>query len=506
MYNVFIVDDEPFIIEGMKALVQWEDYGLHVVGDASNGREALGKIECIQVDILLTDIMMPVMDGLQLISKIKERNPNIKCIILSGYQEFNYVKKGMELGIENYLLKPVNEQELHFTLLNCVEKLGKSTNHEEAYTILRDNTIWRGLNQEIDEKEWRDRIKLYNLEFECTNLAIVLIQFSNNLDNSFLAKVRFEVERKFQSVCIINPDGELILLAWAKNEDDIKEKADQLHRLLAITVPCMYFSSVGSLVHSIKDIHTSYDRAKELAGYRLVLKESHIITDDYTKQYSDTTISTTYEINDLKRYIVSLEREMAFRWIEGAFEQIAQSSKKVSPISIRGFAIDIITSVQKEVNDRAANQKVAIVKSILESHSLNQLGSILTEYIRTVFEKIEAKAGHHSPVIQSVIRHIHECYNEELSLKTLSYKFHINSIYLGQLFQKETGLVFSEYINHIRLEKAKQLLRDTHEKAGQIGKMVGYSDSAYFYKQFKKVVGITPSAWRTMNERPKNPV
>jgi two-component system response regulator YesN len=506
MYNVFIVDDEPFIIEGMKALVQWEDYGLHVVGDASNGNEALEKIENAQVDILLTDIMMPVMDGLQLISKVKEFNPDIKCIILSGYQEFNYVKKGMELGIENYLLKPVNEQELHFTLLNCIEKLEKSTTNEEAYTILRDNTIWRGLNQEIDEKEWRDRINLYNLEFVCTNLAVVLIQFSEKLDDSLLVKVRYEVERKFQSVCIINPDGELILLAWARNKDEIKEKLNELHRLLAITVTCMYFSSVGTLVQSIKDIHISYGRAKEQASYRLVIKESQIITDDFTKQYSDTTISTTYEIDDLKRYIVSLEKEMAFRWIVGAFEQIAQSSKRVSPTSIRGFAIDIITSVQKEVNDRATNQKVTIVKSILESHSMGQLVSILSEFISTVFEKIEAKAGHQSPVIQSVIRHIHESYNEELSLKTLSHKFHINSIYLGQLFQKETGFVFSEYINQIRLEKAKQLLRDTHVKAGQIGKMVGYSDSAYFYKQFKKVVGITPSAWRTMNKRTKNPV
>ena len=505
MYNVFIVDDEPFIIEGMKALVPWEEYGLYVVGVASNGREALAEIENVPVDILLTDIMMPVMDGLELISKVKERNPDIKCIVLSGYQEFNYVKKGMELGIENYLLKPVDEQELHFTLLNCIEKLEKSSNNEEAYTILRDNIIWRGLNQEIDEKQWRERIELYNLEFGGINQAVVLIQFAEKLADSYLAKIRHKIEKAFQSVCIINPAEELILLAWAKNEENIRQKLNQLHGLLAETVPCTYYCSAGSLVDSIKDIHRSYERAKELAGYRLVLKESHIITDDLTKQYSGTTISTTFEMDELKRYIVSQEKEKAFRWIAGAFDQIAHSPKKVSPTSIRGFALDIITSVKKEVSDSASNQTVAIVKSILESHSIGQLVSILTDYIKKIFEKIEANAEQQSPVIQSVIRYIHENYHEELSLKTLSHKFHMNSIYLGQLFQKETGFVFSEYINHIRLEKAKRLLRDTHEKAGQIGKMVGYSDPAYFYKQFKKVVGITPSAWRTLHNNTKNP-
>ncbi|MFT4414798.1 response regulator [Fredinandcohnia humi] len=506
MYNVFLVDDEPFIIEGMKALVPWEDYGLHVVGDASNGSEALAMIENMHVDILLTDIMMPVMDGLQLISSVKERNSDVKCIVLSGYQEFNYVKKGMGLGIENYLLKPVNEQELHFTLLNCIEKLEKSTNHEEAYTVLRDNTIWRGLNQEIDEKEWRERIDLYQLEFGCKNLVVVLVQFSEKIEDSALTWVRKEIERKFKSVCIINPDGELILLAWAENEAEIVGKMNMLHGFLASSVPCLHYSSVGCLVPSIKEIHRSYDRAKELSSYRLVLSESSVITEDVTRQYAGSTIATSYEIDDLKRHIVSQEKESAFRWIEGVFDQIAQSRKKVSPTSIRGFAIDIITSVQKEVNDSATTQTVAIVKSILESHSLRQIVKILIDYLGTVFEKIEAKSEHQSPVIKSVMRHIQENYHEELSLKTLSHKFHMNSIYLGQLFQKETGFVFSEYINHIRLEKAKQLLRDTHEKAGQIGKMVGYSDSAYFYKQFKKAVGITPSAWRTMNNRTKNPV
>ncbi|QNU06842.1 response regulator transcription factor [Peribacillus butanolivorans] len=498
MYNVFLVDDEPFIIEGMRALVPWEDYGLKVVGEASNGSEAIKKLETCHVDILLTDIMMPIMDGLELISTLKERHPNTKYIVLSGYEEFEYVKKGMKLGIENYLLKPVNEQELISTLENSIEKLEKSTNNEEAYTILRDNTIWRCLNQDIDAKEWRERVELYSLEFDGQNLAVVLMQISDgeHENSSFF---RNRVEELFQSVCIINPDGELILLVSFNCEDGLKEKLDELNMLFAGYVSGKYHINVGSFVCSTSELYKSYQRAKELSSYRLVLKESGLITDELTKQYTQASLSTSNELDDLKRYIVGSEQEKAFLWIKGAFDEINKSTKKVAPTIIRGFAIEIVTSIQKDVSSHANDQTVGIVKRILEAYSIGILVDILIDFIEGIFRTLEQKPEHRSPIIQSVVQYIQEHFYEELSLKTLSYKFHINSIYLGQLFQKETGLVFSEYINHLRLEKAKQLLRGTHLKAGIIGKQVGYSDSAYFYKQFKKAVGITPSAWRTMN-------
>ncbi|MGE6719729.1 response regulator [Peribacillus frigoritolerans] len=498
MYNVFLVDDEPFIIEGMRALVPWEDYGLKVVGEASNGSEAIKKLETCHVDILLTDIMMPIMDGLELISTLKDRHPNTKYIVLSGYEEFEYVKKGMKLGIENYLLKPVNEQELISTLENSIEKLEKSTNNEEAYTILRDNTIWRCLNQDIDAKEWRERVELYSLEFVGQNLAVVLMQITDgeHENSSFFRK---RVEELFQSVCIINPDGELILLVSFNCEDGLKKKLDELNMLFAGYISGKYHINVGSFVCSTSELYKSYQRAKELSSYRLVLKESGLITDELTKQYTQACLSTSNELDDLKRYIVGSEQEKAFLWIKGAFDEINKSTKKVAPTIIRGFAIEIVTSIQKDVSSHANDQTVGIVKRILEAYSIGILVDILIDFIEGIFRTLEQKSEHRSPIIQSVVQYIQEHFYEELSLKTLSYKFHINSIYLGQLFQKETGLVFSEYINHLRLEKAKQLLRGTHLKAGIIGKQVGYSDSAYFYKQFKKAVGITPSAWRTMN-------
>lgn len=501
MYNVFLVDDEPFIIEGMKALVPWEEYGLTVIGEASNGKEALEKIGQCHVDLLLTDIMMPVMDGLELIRTLKERNPDAerKYIVLSGYQEFEYVKKGMELGIENYLLKPVNEQELLSTLINSIIKFEKSTRNKEAYTVLRDNTIWRYVNQDIDIKEWRERLELYHLNFDGQSLAVVLVQLSEETEHQNISIVRERIEVLFQSVCIINPDEELILLVSTNDEEDFKKKLKEMNLLIQEYVSSKYHISVGSFVCSTKELYKSYQHAKELSSFRLVMKESGLITDYLTEQYGQINLSTSYDMDDLKRCIVSSDQEKAVGWINHAFEQIEKSTKMVAPTIIRGFAIEIVTSIQKEVEFHTNPQTVNIVKRILEVHSIELLRKILIEFVNEIYRKLAQKTDQQSPIIQSILQYIQEYYHEEISLKMLSYKFHINSIYLGQLFQKETGLVFSEYVNHLRLEKAKQLLRETHLKAGIIGKQVGYSDSAYFYKQFKKVVGITPSSWRTMS-------
>ena len=115
-----------------------------------------------------------------------------------------------------------------------------------------------------------------------------------------------------------------------------------------------------------------------------------------------------------------------------------------------------------------------------------------------LFNEINNKSDERSPIVQDVLEYMHQNYDQELSLKTLSQRFYVNSIYLGQLFQKEIGVVFSEYINHYRLEKSKELLKNTHLRAGAIGKQVGYSDTTYFYKQFKRNVGVTPTEWRNM--------
>src|SRR5699024_5347830 len=154
LYKVLLVDDEPLITEGLQALVDWEDYGFEVVQRLENGQEALAYLERNEIDLLVTDIVMPKKTGLELIAEVQKINPTIKTIILSGYEEFDYIKKGIALGIENYLIKPVDEDELVQTIKGIGDTL--SDNREqllEAEDVLKENTIWRLLRNEIKTEE-----------------------------------------------------------------------------------------------------------------------------------------------------------------------------------------------------------------------------------------------------------------------------------------------------------------------------------------------------------------
>lgn len=161
MRNVLLVDDEPLIVEGMQSIIDWNANHMQIADTARNGVEALAKLDGLSVDLVITDIMMPQMTGLELIREIKVRSPLTKFIILSGYEEFNYVREGITLGVENYLLKPVNIDELEATIKHmqhdweCEEI--RQIQMDQSWRILRNNILQRWANETIDAKEFRER-------------------------------------------------------------------------------------------------------------------------------------------------------------------------------------------------------------------------------------------------------------------------------------------------------------------------------------------------------------
>ncbi|MGE6256616.1 response regulator transcription factor [Heyndrickxia sporothermodurans] len=501
MYRVFLVDDEPFIIEGLKALIPWEDLNLYVVGTAYNGKDALKHLEQSPCDLVITDIKMPEMNGLELIKSLKTKNTTSKFIVLSGFQEFGYVKEGLALGIENYLLKPINENELISTLKNTVEKLNKSSVEEEAYYVLRDNSVWRWLNQDIDSREWHERLELYQLRFEKGNMAVIIIQLEGNeaLASGDLFSLRSEIEKQLNSVCILNPEGELNVLLTYDLVDERNQKVDTIKEILTKEEKIIhYFIYIGSTVSTLTELYKSLSSAKKLTPFRLLYSESSVIADGNTCEYNVKAMETNEGIQQLVKLVISKQRSEAIGWVKIKFDEFRQQHTLVSPQGVQSFAIEAMMTIQNNVRQNHQVELADSVKEILSIKSLSELEQLLISYLETTLSHIEQQSEQGSPIIQSVLHYIQEHYHEEQSLKTLSQKFHVNSIYLGQLFQKETGFIFSDYINQIRINRAKELLINTHFKAGEIGKQVGYSDSTYFYKQFKKSIGVTPKEFRTM--------
>ncbi|MFY0760255.1 response regulator transcription factor [Metabacillus dongyingensis] len=504
MYNVFLVDDEPFIIEGMKSIINWEDIGLQIIGHAYDGEEALKTLQTKECNILLTDIMMPQMNGLELITALKVIKPHMKYIVLSGYQEFEYVKKGISLGIENYLLKPIDEEELAATLRNTIEKLQQLQHEDEDYYVLRDNAIWRWLNRDISHQELKNRLDIYDLHLHDSTLVFAIVQLELAAQHrGERSGIRKWIEECMGCLCVINPEEEMILIWLSKRPDEVERDLHHLQMNLDQKQEVQdYFIALGKENCSSDDIFLSFYRTRDLLKYRFVISEgTKLILEKDAEKFSETTeMIRTFNFQELLKQVLTGNHCEVEKWIHSAFDQFSERISLDTSQLAKSFSIELMSTIRSSLD--LPNDLMKLAKettSVLQADTITELRNVVIAFLINLIEQIKNRNDQMSPIIHSVLQYIQTSYHEELSLKTLSQKFHVNTIYLGQLFQKEVGSVFSDYINQLRIEKAKMMLKESHLKSGEIGKKVGYSDSTYFYKQFKKSMGVTPTEWRALH-------
>lgn len=505
MYKVFIVDDEPIIVEGLKYLIDWEGNGLEVTGEANDGEKALLQIRESPCDLLITDIMMPNMTGLQLIEEVKAIHPHTKCVVLTGYQEFNYVKKGIELGIENYLLKPVDEEELNATIRNAVEKLNQQEQSVEESQILRDNVIWRWLNEEIEEAELKQRLKMYHIPFSKQQLYLSYLKLDSTEEHTLKKRIALkkQLEDSMDALFVMEPGGEIIVLWMNKEIDIVEREIETIVNLLKKEDWIRHFWITKSESPSMLDpISVHFKQVKQLAEFKVVLTDdTHVITEELARKFRVPSHTASLNGQELVQIILKYDEESLKKWIQSFLQQGCSLEEKQHVIVLRGLAIDTISIIKNSISIQVNYLETArIMQEILQSANMFELERILYQYCLKVMKGLQERNNHISPIIKSLVNYIKRNLHEDLSLKSLSHQFHINTVYLGQLFQKEMNVVFSDYVNELRILKAKDLLQTTHLRAGEIGEQVGYSDSTYFYKQFKKKIGLTPTEYRALSQ------
>ncbi|MGL4521903.1 MAG: response regulator transcription factor [Bacilli bacterium] len=400
MYKLFIVDDEYMIREGMRYLIDWAYYNIEIVGEACDGEDAYQKLQEIDVDIVLTDISMPNLDGLGLISKLKKDQRNIKYIILSGYKEFSYIKEGLQLGIENYLLKPVSVKELEQTIEQSTTLLDEQYQAIEETFVFKEHILSRLIQEEISTRDVKERLSFLDVHLQPGDYEVwkYTIDFGENMER----------EKRSLMRCI----GKKYELAFF----------DHSHKLWLILG--------NETLANIDEIEV--DIAQKIGD---------------TIQNQDFTLEKGERVN--------------------SYEKIAQSAK----------------SIQSE-NMQDAHQSYYL------THLLQQ-------------QQRDSKI---SPIVVHCLNIIADQYHKDLSLKQLGIEMNINVAYLGQIFQKETGRTFSDYVNGIRVSHAMRRLSETLERVNDISISVGYGNVAYFHRIFKKYVHMSPAEFRqhSHEERLKN--
>jgi two-component system, response regulator YesN len=283
MYKVLIADDEPLILEGIESIINWEEMGLEIVGKVLDGSEAIKVAERTKVDIIITDIKMPVMDGLELIRTVRDKGLNSKFVILSGYNDFEYVKKAITLGIENYLLKPVNKDEMKSTLINTIEKIEnellQKIHQREDMNVLKQNLLYRWVTNAISIDELLDKSELVGISLNYQQFAVSIVKILHNKkssskyqNNSSLMvfavyNICSEIISQGNSgICFCDLSGNVVLVFMDGNLDKgqmnqvLENCMANINKYLELDI----FISTGEIQPDLDSVHLSYAQSREL--------------------------------------------------------------------------------------------------------------------------------------------------------------------------------------------------------------------------------------------------
>lgn len=524
MRKLFIVDDEPFILEGLSYVIDWEELGITLAGKASSGLEAFKALEETGADILITDIMMPDINGLELIRRLKPLHPDMKFIVLSGYNDFDYVREGMRLGIENYLLKPINMKELKETVTTTVEKMIRADRHaylnQNQLDILRDNVLNRWVSGKMDLEELRSRLQLLDIPLNNPFYTIGVIKMVTDINGKRSSDYKLWeqengdvyplcrklAERMENCICFCDLDGDVVIIFTGLDHlygqtaalSLLTRMRTEIKNALGIQV----LITLGSQESSYLGVSESYDHSKRMQEYFLTNAEDGIIRYDQMAA-TDAHMNGIAAVDTMEyeQLLLSKNKPALFDYIDGLLTKL-QSVESISPTQMHNCVIDIILHTKQVVRDNKLNHELAtngykeLFTTLFKAQTISQLAAHVKFIAGTAVDYLTTYDDEFNPIVKQVLHHIQTRYPEELSLKTLSQTLNIHPFYLGQLFQKETGENFSDYLNKYRIKKAQRLLKTTTLRTNDISKQIGYLDPGYFYKQFKKYTGVSPTDYR----------
>ncbi|HEY5562616.1 MAG TPA: response regulator transcription factor [Clostridiaceae bacterium] len=516
MYKVLIVDDEPFVRDGLKLIIDWEQYGFYICGEASDGDEGLKLMEDKSPDLVITDIKMPEMDGFEFIEQSKKNlGLNTHFIILSGYSDFEYAQRAIRYGVINYLLKPIEEDELIGVLQKISkeliakeleDKLGESNNNNVIKSLIYDNFELFPLKY---LEEFFKNIK--NLKKRYVQVEISILEWFEKLEEdelqSNLEKIREIIHKAINKEninCLYDEELGKYGIILSENilkhfNNDIEIFVNSLFNDIKNILNCSCLIIVGKEIMKLSDLKESYKSCIEGKHFNLFYQNS-IIFYDKVKQ-----IEFNYSLSDdisVEKLIDAIEKEDTKRIINDINEILNNiRNKQVPPEIIYTYFIifisKVITCIYKKYGDVDEFMKNYTNLNQLQGSSMDEMQETLVSFSFDISKYINSLKNNRQPTsMYEVEKYINNNYQYDITLKKLSDVFFINPVYLGQLLKKNLGMYFNDYLQHVRIEEAKKILRRSNLKTCEIANQVGYSDPNYFFNKFEKVTHITPTQYR----------
>lgn len=538
MYNLIIVDDEIEVRRGIIKKIEWEKFGFQVAGEAENGREALDIIERDIPDVVITDIRMPIMDGLELASIIRDKFPTVRIIILTGFDDFKYAQQAIKLDIVEYVLKPVTSKDMMEILKKLRNQLDEERAQREDLKALKEHYIQsmpvmkdRFLTSLITSKKKKDDIddkcKAYSIRLSGTNftVGVISLDFNSIKAGSFRSEERdlavYAIQNISEEIVGKHSLGHVftyndlvtVLFSFgAENQDFVLNRVFSALNEIRINVEkYLKFTvtiGIGSITGDITAVGDSYRSAVAALDYRFVIGTNRVIfIEDLEQKYVEKVEFDEVKEQLLKTSIKVGTEEDISNTVDMLFKDIGDMKASFKDYQI--YLLEILAAITK-----LAKSLQLDTGEILGSNS-----NFLTELYK--FETIEAvkqwikkictglmmsidikRKDNCKLLVEKAKDYVAANYSEEdLTINKMCSILHISVSYFTSIFKKETGETFLNYLVRTRLEAAMEMLVSTGMKTSEIAQKVGYPDPHYFSYFFKKNYGTSPKEYRNQFSR-----
>lgn len=508
MLKVMIVDDERIIRYGIVSMVRWEKLGLKLVGEAAEGREGYELFLKTRPDIVITDLKMPGLSGLEMVSKIKEVDDNTKFIILSGYEDFSYAKEAIHLGVSEYLLKsdlmPEDIEQILRNMIQEIKECGTRSSLEVGENEVDVSGLLEGWCQGscvIPEALPGEMKRELSGGFCC--LCIGTREKKDRNDRNNIGLHYEEIKRRMkQSI----PDYPIYLFRWGgqtgamvvcKAEEEAKLNSALKNYILEMEKQG-YIVTIGRSPHQtqLEKAYEMFQKAfisyeeRAFYGYGKIIKVTRKISDTFHNKYQ-------YPVDTVEKLAEYDRKEELAGTLEGIFNTLQQ---RKSCEELKFVSMDLLLILNKlaaKVKD--IDEIFLWKKDIYEQYSrLELVEDIKNWFIEKFTELLQCQrelAERTVDVVEYIERYVKENCDKKLTLQELSEEVNLNKNYLSQMFKKKTGRNIGSYITEIKIERAKELMDNTTLKANMIAEKVGYDDERYFYKVFKAYTGTTTTEY-----------
>ena len=508
--RILIVEDEYLLRQGIKNLVDWEKEGFIVAGEASNGAEALEQAALLNPHIVITDIVMPVMNGIDFISVIKERYPDIEIIVLSSYSDFDYVRTAMKNGVNDYLLKPALNPEI---LLETVKKAaadidGLDVTADSEYSCeIAVRKILSGFQSEIPDSEI-SRLFIYDrFIIAGTDISYIFgsdepVRKHETILNEMMKKYFDNLSFCSKYVCV-NPDSKSLVIVVNFKKAFLSDIENALKRVFS-EISKKYKGSCYAVfrpvdrIYKIRELYSKHFRL--LIEQHFYFPERYFITSDYL---AGNTGSSKFNFANFQSSLDMMCFDEASEMLSD-YVRITLAERSMNEFEIKSFVQNAVYNMIMRIEEsESKNENLISFKQecfirISDAKSADKLFEALKFILENCCQMVFAHSiSANSKTINKILDYINVHYNEPLTLKTLADTFNFNYYYLSSYFASHCSEGFSAYLNKVRINKACELLRKGIMPISEICGAVGYTDHSYFTKVFKKFTGVTPKQFRS---------